>query len=84
MSHTQRQAHSKDTTLRILTIGSLDGSMMHFHHHLTEVQSDASSLDMQGTCCTRLIETVEDLMYIALDTHAVVDDLQKSILMITL
>ena len=47
MTVPKRQVHGEDATLRVLTAGSLYGTMMHLNHHLTEVQTDTRSLDMQ-------------------------------------
>ena len=76
MSITKWQTDSEDTTLSSLTVDRLNGAMMHLDHHLTEVQANASSLDVKGARRTTLIETVEDLPHISLDTHTIVYDLK--------
>ena len=56
--------------------------MVHLDNHLTEVQADTRALDMQGTGTAALVEPVEDLMDIALDAHARIDDLNHGHLML--
>ena len=57
---------------------------MHFDHHLAEVQSDARPLYMKCTRRATLIETVENLPHITLDSHTIVHDLQHSRIIVSL
>ena len=49
MTITQRQAHLKDCAALTLAVVSLDGTMVHIHNHLTEVQTNTRSCNMQAT-----------------------------------
>ena len=57
VSLTQGKMYGKHTALSIVTVSRLYRTMMHFHHHLTEVQANTSSFDMKGMGGT--IEAVE-------------------------
>ena len=51
--------------------------MMHIDNHLTEVQADARTVDMEATRVTTLIEAVEDvLLTIAVESDTCIDDLE--------
>ena len=84
MPVTQRQTNGKDTSLNILAVSGLDGAVMHFNHHLTKIQTNTRSLDMNRSRGAALIEAVEELTHITLDTHTVVNDLQLGSLLIWL
>ena len=80
----QRQVNGEHTSLLVAAIGGLDSAMMHLNHHLAQVQSDTCALDMHATRAGTLIETVEELAWIALDAHTIINHLQDSALVLSI
>ena len=76
MGVTQWQCDGEDgTSLAVSTVMCLDGSVMHVDNHLTEVQPNARTLDVETLGILALIETVEDMLQAVLvESDTVVDN----------
>ena len=80
---TQWQTDLKDRTLLTLTVTSLDSAMMHINNHLTEVQSNARTVNMQAIRIGALIEAVKDMLQaVTIKSHASIHYLEFEILVI--
>ena len=80
---TQRQTNLKDRTLLTLTVTSLDSTMVHIDNHLTEVQPNARTVNMQAIRVGALIEAVKDMLQaVTIKSHTGINDLELEILVI--